>query len=373
MAEKKERLIRISRRVGMPKWQEYLIKFGFIIFALLMCGIISTLVKPGSFLQYYEFSFMGTFYNPSFILNLLWETAFLFLIALAITPAFKMKFWNIGAEGQVLMGGFGALIAMKFIAPFVPGIVSLSLEFIFAVVFAAIWAFIPAIFKAYFNTNETLFTLMMNYIAMGIVAACCIFWSTSGSSTLGVINPDHREGWFSYVGGFENSYILNIIIVIIVAVILLIYLNYSKHGYEISVVGGSRNTAKYVGINVKNVMMRTMILSGLICGIAGFLFVAGSGHTLGVSSVGGKGFTAIMVSWLGGFSVPIMAIYAFLVSFISKGSANAAAWIGYSGTISNVLTGLFFIFIITSTFFVNFKIHIRWSKKRDNKMLENLE
>ena len=365
MTNKKEyeRFLRISRRTDVKLWQKIVIKVGFILFAFLMCGIISSFVSPGSFGLFYKYMFDGTFYNGKIFLNLLWQTLLLFLIALAITPAFKMKFWNIGAEGQCLMGGLGALIVLKFIAPHIPNFLAIILELILAVIFAAIWGVIPAIFKAYFKTNETLFTLMMNYIAMGLVAACVIAWSTSGSAVLGIINNRDHEGWLPFVGSIGTSYLINIIIIVLVSVALWAYLRFSKHGYELSVVGGSRKTAKYVGINVKSVIIRTMILSGALCGLAGFLMVAGASHTISESLVGGRGFTAILISWLGGFSVPMMALYSFLVTFVSVGGSNAAAWIGYSSTVSNVLTGLFFLLVIASSFFVDFKVHIRLPKK----------
>ena len=365
MATKKEheRLIRISRRTDVKLWQKIAIKAGFILFAFLMCGIISSFVSPGSFGLFYKYMFDGTFYNGKIILNLFWQTLLLFLIALAITPAFKMKFWNIGAEGQCLMGGLGALIVLKFIAPHVPNFVAIILELLLAVIFAATWGVIPAIFKAYFKTNETLFTLMMNYIAMGLVAACVIAWSTSGSAVLGIINNSGHEGWLPFVGSIGNSYLLNIIFIILISIALWMYLKFSKHGYELSVVGGSRKTAKYVGINVKSVITRTMLLSGALCGVAGFLMVAGASHTISENLINGRGFTAILISWLGGFSVPIMAIYSFLVTFVSVGSSNAAAWIGYSSTVSNVLTGIFFLLVIASSFFVDFKVRINLPKK----------
>ena len=366
MTKTREKIIRVSRRSNLKLWQRILIRAGFILFAFLFCGLLSSFVAPGSFSNFYKYMFEGTFYNTRIFVNLLWQTALLFVIGVAVTPAFKMRFWNIGAEGQCLMGGFGALIALKFIAPHLPN-VSVVIELIFAIAFAAIWGLIPAIFKAYFNTNETLFTLMMNYIAMGIVAAAVIAWSTSGSNVLGVVNGTNHEGWLAFVGDLGNSYIINVIIIVIVAFIVFLYLKYSKHGYELSVVGGSRETAKYVGINVKSVIIRTMLLSGSICGVAGFLMVAGASHSISSSLVNGRGFTAILVSWLGGFSVPMIALYSFLVSFVSIGSSNAAGWIGYSSTVGQVLTGIFFLLVIASTFFTNFKVSIHLPFKHKKK------
>lgn len=362
--ENRERILRISRRTDLKLWQKCLIKAGFILFAFLFSGILSTMVAPGSFLDFYQYMFEGTFFNEKIFLNLLWQTALLFVIGVAITPSFKMKFWNIGAEGQCLMGGLGALIAMKFIAPHIPNFFAVLIELLFAILFAALWAVIPAIFKAFTNTNETLFTLMMNYIAMGIVAALVIAWSTSGSNVLGIVNPETHDGWLRFVGDFGNSYIINILIIIIVALFVHLYLRFSKHGYELSVVGGSRDTAKYIGINTKSVIIRTLLLTGSVCGIAGFLMVAGASHTVSSSLINGRGFSAILVSWLGGFSVPMIALYSFLVSFVSIGSSNAAAWIGYSSTVGQVLSGFFFLVVIASTFFVNFKVHIHIPHRR---------
>ena len=369
MADKKEheRFIRISRRTDVKLWQKIVIKASFILFAFLLCGILSSIVSPGSFGLFYKYMFDGAFYNGKIFLNLLWQALLLFLIALAITPAFKMRFWNIGAEGQCLMGGLGALIVLKFIAPFIPNFLAIILELLFAIIFAAIWGVIPAIFKAYFKTNETLFTLMMNYIAMGLVAACVIAWSTSGSAVLGIINNKNHEGWLPFVGSIGNSYLINIIVIVLISGAIWAYLRFSKHGYELSVVGGSKHTAKYIGINVKKVIIRTMVLSGALCGLAGFLMVAGASHTISESLVSGRGFTAILISWLGGFSVPMMALYSFLVTFVSVGSSNAAAWIGYSSTVSSVLTGIFFLLVIASSFFVDFKVHIKLPKKKDNQ------
>ena len=157
MAERKERerIIRLSRRVNVARWQKIAITAGSILFAVLLCGLISTFVSPGSFLDFYVYMFEGTFLTPKITLTLFWDTAFLFLIALAVTPAFKMKFWNIGAEGQCLMGGLGATIGLYFIAPHVPLFLAIFIEFLLAVSFAIIWAVIPAIFKAFLNANET--------------------------------------------------------------------------------------------------------------------------------------------------------------------------------------------------------------------------
>lgn len=371
MADKvaREKFIRISRRTDVKLWQRIVIIGASILFAFLLIGLISNIAAPGSFLRFYEYMFKGTFSTPRIFMTLLWNVGLMLLVAVALAPAFKMRFWNIGAEGQCLMGALGAVIGLYFIAPHVPTFLALIIEFFLAILFAAVWAAIPAIFKAFLNTNETLFTLMMNYMATGIVASFIIYNQTPGrSGTIDPLNSATKAGWMPQIQFFHNSYVYNIIIIALVAVVIWGYLRFSKHGYELSVVGGSQNTARYVGINVKKVIIRTIILSGVVCGVVGFLLVAGGSHTISASIVSGRGFTAILVCWAGNFNVPMMLFYSFLITFVSSGSSTASSALPYSNAISEVATAVFFIIIIASTFFVNFNVHIPWLRKLIDKI-----
>ncbi len=161
-----------------------------------------------------------------------------------------MRFWNIGAEGQALVGCIAsAAIMINFADKFPNNIVMLVVMAAASILAGIIWGLIPAIFKAYFNTNETLFTLMMNYVAIQLIEYFLKIADKSGSN---VVGPDLlTHGWFPKL--FGTNYLLNILIVAVLTVVLYIYLKYSKHGYEISVVGESENTARYIGINVKKV------------------------------------------------------------------------------------------------------------------------
>ena len=356
----KERIVRVSRRASIKLWQRILIIVGAIIVAFLMCGLVSTIAAPGTFLEFYDLFFSGIFISGDAFLTVIWDAAFLFLIAVALTPVFKMRYWNIGAEGQCLMGALGAMIGLLFIAPHVPLFLALLIEIALAIIFAVIWAVIPAIFKAFFNTNETLFTLMMNYIATGLVWAFTLANSNNVVGSIDELYTVEHSGWIPIMEQFNNSYIANIVIVVLVAVVIWIYLRFSKHGYELSVVGGSQSTARYVGINVKKVIIRTVILTGVICGIVGFLAVAGNQHTISKDIIGGKGFTAILICWIGEFSVPLMAVYAFLINFISTGCKDASKWLPYNDKVSNICVALFFVALLTCTFFINFRTSINF-------------
>ena len=178
----------------------------------------------------------------------------------------------------------------------VPGPVLILLMIVAAIAAGALWGFLPAIFKAKWNTNETLFTLMMNYIATQLAAFFIIVWEVpKGSGKIGIINANSEAGWLPVIGG--QRYLLPILLVALLTGVMYIYLNYSKHGYEIAVVGESQRTASYAGIKVERVIVRTMVLSGAICGLIGLLLTAGTDHTLTTTIVGGRGFTAVMVSW----------------------------------------------------------------------------
>ena len=306
--------------------------------------------------------FEGNFGTDRRLWAMLKELALLLCVSLAVTPAFKMKFWNIGAEGQTLAGALACAACMILLSGHIPSVLLIPVMLIASILAGLIWAIIPAYFKAKFNTNETLFTLMMNYIAMQLVSFCIVFWENpKNSNTVGVINPDSMLGWLPSVGG--QKYAMCVIVVAVLTVLMYIYLRFSKQGYEISVVGESQNTARYVGINVKKVIIRTMSLSGALCGVAGFLIVSGVDHSITTSSAGGMGFTAIMVSWLAKFNPIVMVLTTFLIVFLECGAGQIATAFDLNHSVADILTGIILFFIIGSEFFINYKIKFRSKQK----------
>ena len=190
----------------------------------------------------YEIMFSGVFGrlfqgSTTMLWKYLQEIAILLCLALALTPAFKMKFWNCGAEGQALMGGLASIFCMIEFGEKLPYSTLIIVIAVTSILAGAIWGVIPAIFKALFNTNETLFTLMMNYIATQIIAYY-VYIEGGGSN---VINPV-SYGNFPSVG--NNDYFVNIFTVAVITVLMYIYLKYSKQGYEISVVGGNMDSVE---------------------------------------------------------------------------------------------------------------------------------
>ncbi len=358
----REPLFHITKRESMPIAKSIGVRAAAIIFALIVCAVIITLVTSLNPLDVYKKMFEGNFGTPRRIWKLTQNTAILLCISLAVTPAFKMKFWNIGAEGQVLVGCLATAGCMIYFGNTLPPYLLFPLMAVSAILAGALWGFIPAIFKAQYNTNETLFTLMMNYIAIQLVAFFEIFWENpKGSASIGIINQSNNDGWMPTI--FGTRYFINIAIVALLTVVIFVYLKYSKHGYEISVVGESHNTARYIGINVKKVIIRTMIISGAICGLAGLLLVSGKDHTLTTNTVGGEGFTAIMVSWLAKFNPFSMILTAFLLIFLQTGSSEIATAFRLNESLADILTGIILFFIIGCEFFINYKLNFRHKKK----------
>ena len=346
----------ISKRGMIPRSQTWMIRGAAIILALILCGIITTMMTGLNPIKVYTTIFEGNFSTSRRIWVLAQNIAILLAISLAMAPAYKMRFWNIGGEGQVLIGCLATAACMILLGDKVPNGVLILIMLIAAVGAGALWAFIPAVFKAKFNTNETLFTLMMNYVGLQLVAYYVIIWEVpKGSGNIGIINQSTEADWFPVIGG--QKYLLNVILVAIITAVMYIYLNYSKHGYEISVVGESINTARYVGIKVEKVILRTLILSGAICGFAGLLLVAGTNHTLTTTLAGGRGFTAVMVAWLAKFNPLVMIASSFLLVFMGSGAGEISTAFGLNHAFGDILTGIILFFIIGCEFFITYKLN----------------
>lgn len=361
-AKNHEPLFHIAKRDSIPVYKSWAIRGMAIVAALIVAGVITMLLTGENPLNVYATMVKGAFGTSRRIWSLLQGLAMLLCVSLAVTPAFKMRFWNIGAEGQVLIGGLATAACMITLDDKLPNALLIVVMIVASIAAGAIWALIPAFFKAKFNTNETLFTLMMNYVAIQLVSYFEMLWENpKGSSNIGIINQSTHAGWLPTIGSYE--YLLNIIVVLGLTVFMYIYLKYSKHGYELTVVGESENTARYIGLNVKKVIMRTMILSGAICGIAGLLLVGGTNHTITTTTAGGRGFTAIMVSWLAKFNPIYMILTAFLIAFLQAGAGEISTVFGLNESFSDIITGIIIFFIIGCEFFINYKLHFRSSHK----------
>lgn len=361
MERVKEPLIRITKRDNMPFWMRMCIRIGAVLIALLISDIFITASADGrgGFFEFFGSLFSGAFGTERRIWLLLQNTALLLLVALALVVAFKMKFWNLGGNGQVLMGCLAAAMVMVYSDGALPNGVLWLFMFLAAVAAGAVWALIPAVFKAFFNTNESLFTLMMNYIAMYLVAYFIVVWNPGGTGAMAPMT----EYAFTLGSGQAGKSLLPIIVAVLVTAFIFCYLRFFKHGYEISVVGESKNTARYAGINVKKVVIRTLAFSGALCGLVGFLLVACINQMVSTTMDGNMGFTGIMVAWMGKFNPLIMAGVAFFIIFLSRGMAQVCTDFGFTSTsLSDIVVGLIYFFLIGCEFFIVYKVHFNFRK-----------
>ncbi|MCR5788436.1 MAG: ABC transporter permease [Lachnospiraceae bacterium] len=357
----KKPLFHIVRIDYIPTSKALLIRAGAIIAALIICAVITTVFTGDDPIEIYKTIFQGAFGSARKTWITLQNVSILLIISLALTPAFKMQFWNIGGEGQVLIGGLAAAACMICIGDSLPQVLLIPIMVVASVAAGAVWGLIPAVIKAKWNTNETLSTLMMNYIAIQLVAYYTIVWEVpKGSGKIGIINQNSSAGWLPNVG---NKYLLPIIVAVLMTAFIYIYLKYTKQGYEISVVGESRNTAVYVGIKVEKVIIRTMLLSGAICGIAGLLLVAGINHTITTTIADGQGFTGVMVSWLAKFNPVAMIGTSFLIILMDRGAGEISTAFGLNQSFADILTGILLFFIIGCEFFLRYRIVFTSEKK----------
>ncbi len=287
----------------------------------------------------------------------------LLVTSLGVTLAFKMKFWNIGGEGQII---FGATCA-TFFALFCSGlnhVLLIIIMFLAGFIGGGLWGLLPAIFKVKYNTNETLFTLMLNYIALHIVSYLRDGpWMDPGSQGFPKIARFDKNASLDKLFGIQFGWLIALILVIII----FVYIKYTKQGYEISVVGESQDTARYAGMNVKKIVLRTMFLSGGICGMAGMLQATGSDITLTTSVAGGVGFTAIIIAWLAQLNPFSILLVSFLFSVLEKGSSVVQSNYGLSTDCADVLQGIILFFILGCEFFIRYRFLFRKKTKEVEK------
>ncbi|MDD6320412.1 MAG: ABC transporter permease [Oscillospiraceae bacterium] len=355
-----EPLVRIAKREGATFPQKVLVRAVAILLALVVDAIFIYFVTGLNPISVYGVMWNGTFMNTTRFSWAMRDLSSLLCIAIALAPAFKMRFWNIGAEGQVLIGGLVTALIMVYFGTSLPAPALFAAMVLGSMLAGGLWGLVPAWFKSRWNTNETLFTLMMNYVATSIVA-CMTNIMRGQASSLGTLNKGTKAGWMPVVAG--QRYTINIIIVIVLTFAMYAYLRYSKQGYEISVVGESENTARYAGINVRRVTIRTMLISGALCGLCGFMIVSGRDQTISTTTAGGNGFTAIIVAWLAKFNTFYMALISFLLIFLQRGASEIASAYSLNEYAADIITGIILFFILGSEFFINYRLIWRHGKK----------
>ena len=355
MNNKKMPLIRLAKRDGMDPKKVWAIRLGSILVALLL-GSLAILITGNNPFTAYGTMIVGALGKKTAIRQTVKIAVPLLGCALAIAPCFRMRFWNIGAEGQITAGAIAATYFALNFAGKLPSVLLLIVMALAAALAGGIWGLIPAFFKAKWNTNETLFTLMMNYIIIGIVSYLQGGpWEGRPGSQ--IIPQFDASACLPKVFGVHCGWI----IVLVLVVLIHVYMRHTKHGYEIAVIGDSVNTARYAGMNVGRIMMRTMLLSGAISGIVGFIFVSGANGTLYNGVADGVGFTSITVAWLSQLNAFAMIAISMVLAILSKGAETLQTQLSVPASISDIITGLLLFCMLGCEFFINYRLILRSS------------
>lgn len=350
--------IRISKRAEVGTKKAVLFRAISVAAAIIAGGLFILCIG------YNPFSVYGTIIKGAFSTSMAFQATVkvmipLLISSLGVTLAFKMKFWNIGAEGQIIAGAICASYFALFHAD-LPHFLLMIIMFVAGIIGGGLYGLIPAFFKAKFGTNETLFTLMLNYIALYIIVWLRDgAWADPESGGFPKIARFVSNAQLDKVGGIQVGWIIGLILTVIV----FIYLKYTKHGYEISVVSESHATARYAGMNPKKIMLRTMFFSGAVCGIAGMVQATGSDMTLATSVAGGVGFTAIIVAWLAQLEPIAILIVSFLFSVLEKGSSVMQSTFGLSTYCADVLQGIILFFVLAGEFFIRYKFVVNGKER----------
>lgn len=360
MTLKKEPLIRIVKRDDISKTKACFFRIAAILAAFVI-GAILILLMGYNPVNVYSNLLKGAFGSTLSIRTVLKTAIPLLGAAIAVAPAFRMRFWNIGTEGQIKAGAIAASYFAIFWYDKMPGWLLLTVMFVAALIAGGIWGLIPAFFKSRWGTNETLFTLMQNYIILQLIVYLQHGpWAEQNSRGAVKIAMFGEKTHLPTLFGVHIGWI----IVLTLAVLVFVYMKYSKHGYEITVVGESQNTAKYAGMNVGKIIMRTMFVSGAIAGIVGFIIISGVDHRLDQGFSGnGVGFTAISVAWLANLNPFVMIVISVFLSSIDKGFGKVNSVFGISKSATQVLTGIIFFCMLISEFLINYTFIFRKSDK----------
>ena len=350
-AQAKEPLLRMVRRDTISSQKSWGIRAAAFLLSLVTGGIVILMLGHNP-ISVYVSMVKGAWGSKTVIYETVKIAIPLLITAIGISFAFKMKFWNIGGEGQILVGAVAAGAFGLFTAHIFPKLPLVLLMILAAIVAGGLYGLLPAVCKAKWGTNETLFTLMLNYIALAFIKYLMNGpWKAPGSSypKIAMLVPGAR---LTKVLGVHWGWILALILV----VASYIYFNKTKQGYEIAVVGESNNTARYAGINVGKVFRRTMFISGALCGLVGMLQFAGSDYTITEGTAGGVGFTAITVAWLAKMNPYGMLVVSVFIAMLERGSNAIQTQFKIPASAADLLIGIILFFMLGCEFFISYRL-----------------
>ena len=354
--------VTFEKRVeDIPRWLPVATAVGSVLVAFIISGIVLKIIG-GEPLRVAGFFFQATFGSWAVFSDTLVKATPLIMVGLACAIAFKMKLWNIGAEGQFYMGAFfsSLVVLIPIVPPDSPKIVILSLMAVMGMIGGAIWGFFPGYLKARFQVNEIITTLMLNYIAV-FWNNYWIFdkWSDAGFQMTPTFE---KSAWLPRLADYAReirafsgiTLHLGVVFGLVTAVVVWWILNRSRWGYEIKLIGDNPEAARYAGINIVRNVVLVMMVSGALAGLAGMSEITGVVHRLQESISPGYGFTGIIVAWLAKLN-PFAVI---LVAILFGALIVAGREIQPAG-LSNLLQGIVLFMVISSDVLLRYKVRLQ--------------
>ena len=336
-----------------------------VVLALLMGALLLLALGVDPIAYYTRMFTMGTIGNKiayKTYINYLKEFVPLALTSVALSLAFKMRFWNIGGEGQFILGAISAATVAFKLGPILPNGITLLVMCLAAMVVAGLYGLGVAALKVKFGTNETLMTLMLNYVAVYILN---YIGETKADWNFFLQADSQRPVFekFASIVSFPSipmgkNFTLNVcvILTLLIGVIVFVHLKYTKHGFEINVVGDSAGTARYAGMKVNSIVLRTVFLSAALIGLAA-AFKVGTAGVLSTSITDDVGWTGVIVAWLSQLNTGAIFVVSALISVLNFGSVQAATTFAQvDSSFANMLQGVILFLVLAADFFIRFRI-----------------
>lgn len=351
--------VKVTKQLHTTSKQKVLCTMIALFVAMVLTSLLIAIMGHNPFQVYYSM-IEGCIGTPHRIRQTIITAIPLVITSVGVGIAFRMKFWNIGAEGQILMGGCFATFAALYFKD-LPAIILIPTMMLLGAIGGGIWALIPAILKAKFNTNETIVTLMMNYIALKwIVFLQYGPWKDPAAMGFPKIANFTDNAILPKVFGVHIGWI--IALVLVVAIYYFIY--HTKTGYEIQVLGESENTARYAGMNVRKIILIAMMLSGAICGLTGMIQASAVNNTLTMELTAGVGNTAIIIAWLSNLKTPWMLIVSLLFAILNQGASYIQTVYQIPQAAAEVIQGIVLFCVLGGQFFIHYKVRFERSDRK---------
>jgi len=343
-----------EKRLRRSRWATVMVPLASLVLALLF-GAILLLAFGINPLEAYAVMLKGSLGSRYALTETLVIAIPLMLAGLGVSIAFRMLFWNIGAEGQLAMGAIAASYIALFKAEQIPDGLLIPAMMLAAILAGALWGLIPALLKAYVGVNEILTTLMMNYIAILLVEYLYLGpWRDPAGFGFPGTAPFPEKAWLPTFTGRVH---FGLVFGVLGAVLLWFVLNWTRAGYEIRVIGENPRAARYSGISIARNILLVMLLSGGLAGLAGMSEVSGVAHRLYGVTVG-HGYTAIIVAWLALLNPWGVLLVAFLMGALLVGGDQIQVALQTPGAVASVVQGAILFFVLGGSIFANYRIRI---------------